>query len=214
MNGILANTKYYLLAILNWSILMLFLVSVAIFITLNLTSIMVSVSQQTITHVMQQQIIADYWRLMHFLQLPWIDSLHFNFVPLSSTGKQHFNDVRNLILFNEAVLVVTGVISLRFLRHKKKKQQLWQLLLPSRTILTAVPVFCGLLAINFNSAFIKFHQLMFRNQDWVFNPNTDPIINILNETFFIQSFLLFVILLETELLIIYWLSVHQSTISE
>lgn len=48
MNGILANTKYYLLAILNWSILMLFLVSVAIFITLNLTPIMVSVSQQTL----------------------------------------------------------------------------------------------------------------------------------------------------------------------
>ncbi|BAP86003.1 integral membrane protein [Paucilactobacillus hokkaidonensis JCM 18461] len=213
MNGILANTKYYLMVILNWSMLVLFLISMAIFITLNLTPLMVFLSHHGISGVTHQQIMADYWRLMRFLQLPG-GSLHFNFVALSLSGRQHFIDVKSLFMLNEAVLVVSGIISVLTLRYKKKKHQLWHLILPLQGFITAVPIFFSILAINFNHFFIRFHQLVFSNQDWLFNPVTDPIINVLDETFFVHAVLVFVILLELEFIILYFVSKNQSSSSE
>ncbi len=46
-------------------------------------------------------------------------------------------------------------------------------------LLLTVPIL-----LNFEKSFIIFHKLLFRNDYWVFNPNLDPVINILPEEFF------------------------------
>jgi integral membrane protein (TIGR01906 family) len=50
--------------------------------------------------------------------------------------------------------------------------------------------------VGFDTFFIKFHELFFSNDDWLFNPATDPIINVLPEQFFMYCFILFFILIE------------------
>ena len=50
--------------------------------------------------------------------------------------------------------------------------------------------------MGFDRFFILFHETFFNNDDWLFNPATDPIINVLPEQFFMHSFILFFILIE------------------
>lgn len=213
MNGILLNIRYYLVAVLAWSIVMLFFISMAIFIVLNLTPILIHFSQSEIAGVTHQQIISDYWHLMKYLQLPG-GTLHFNYIAMSSSGRQHFSDVKSLFLINEVVLVASGIMGVKFIWYKKKKHQFWQLIFPLQGLIAGVPIVFTVVAINFDHYFIIFHYLLFSNKDWLFDPLTDPIINVLSETFFIKTLLLFVLLLEMELIGLYIISKHQSSSSE
>ena len=42
--------------------------------------------------------------------------------------------------------------------------------------------------MNFDSFFITFHHLLFNNSNWLFDPATDPIIDVLSEGFFAACF--------------------------
>ncbi len=192
--------------------MVLFFISMAIFITLNITPIMVYLSHHEIFGITHAQVMSDYWRLMSYLQIPG-GSLHFKFVAISVSGQQHFSDVKNLFLLNEIVLVLSGFAGSILLWNKKKKHQLWQLMFPLQGLIVGVPILFTILAINFNHYFVVFHKLVFSNNDWLFDPVTDPIINVLDETFFTQTLLLFVILLEVELVSLYLISKHQSSSS-
>ncbi|NFG14547.1 TIGR01906 family membrane protein, partial [Clostridium botulinum] len=46
------------------------------------------------------------------------------------------------------------------------------------------------LILNFDKGFTFFHKIFFSNDYWLFDPNKDPIINLLPETFFFHSVLL------------------------
>ena len=60
-------------------------------------------------------------------------------------------------------------------------------------ITLALPVFLGIwAAINFDSLFITFHKIAFRNDYWIFYPSLDPVINILPEEFFMHALILIV----------------------
>ena len=52
-----------------------------------------------------------------------------------------------------------------------------------------------LVAIDFDQAFIIFHKLFFRNDFWIFDYRTDPVITILPETFFMHCFILIVLII-------------------
>ena len=41
---------------------------------------------------------------------------------------------------------------------------------------------------NFDSFFRAFHTLIFHNSNWLFDPETDPVINVLTEGFFAACF--------------------------
>lgn len=49
-----------------------------------------------------------------------------------------------------------------------------------------MPVFIAVIALfgGFESIFITFHQIFFRDATWLFDPATDPVINILPERYF------------------------------
>lgn len=50
----------------------------------------------------------------------------------------------------------------------------------------ALLLFAAVYAIlDFNSLFLRFHELIFTNDLWLLNPATDPIINMLSEEFFL-----------------------------
>ena len=56
---------------------------------------------------------------------------------------------------------------------------------------------------------ILLKQILFRNTDWLFDPATDPIINVLPESFFMQCFLLFFALLLLSLVTLYTIGKKQ-----
>ncbi|GMA47726.1 integral membrane protein [Tetragenococcus muriaticus PMC-11-5] len=62
--------------------------------------------------------------------------------------------------------------------------------------MAAPVVLLALMAVGFDQFFITFHEVFFTNEDWLFDPATDPIINVLPEQYFMHCFLFFFVLIE------------------
>lgn len=150
-----------------------------------------------ISGLTKETLLENYRLLLRFLNYPWVSELKLPDFPMSEAGLGHFYDVKQLFLLNYGILIVTLLPSLFFLYSLVKKQRLWRLV---RSFQWAMIVPVGLLfvmAIGFETFFIKFHELFFSNDDWLFNPVTDPIITVLPEQFFMWCFILFFVILES-----------------
>lgn len=77
--------------------------------------------------------------------------------------------------------------------YRRFKQKEYRFLRLTSIFSVGIPLIIGFLAaIDFNKAFVIFHQIVFRNDYWIFNETTDPVITILPETFFMHSFMMIV----------------------
>ena len=55
----------------------------------------------------------------------------------------------------------------------------------------ALPAAMGVLvAVNWQKAFVLFHEIAFDNDFWIFDPAKDPVINMLPNAFFLHCALL------------------------
>lgn len=118
--------------------------------------------------------------------------LTFPTLPASSSGLEHFREVKNLFASFYYIFAVTALLLLAIILYKKKNRDYSYLFTSGVTVLV-LPALIGLAcAINFDELFIVFHKIFFRNDYWLFDPDTDPIINLLPDTFFMHC--LFVIL--------------------
>lgn len=123
-------------------------------------------------------------------------------IKYSKMGKIHFEEVRNIFQFIKKIFYISGVISILgiiiIIKNKNIKilntTSIMTILLP---VLVSIP-----LIINFNYFFIKFHELVFSNDYWIFDPEIDPVINILPQNvFFHIGMLILVIILGTSILL-------------
>ena len=112
----------------------------------------------------------------------------------SQEGKDHFTDVRTLFLLDlrvlcisAAALVVTLIVSrlvgIRPGRLLGRRFSFWA----GAGLGVIFLIVGGLAALDFDRAFVIFHTLFFPGKDnWIFNPRTDQIINILPQDFFMH----------------------------
>lgn len=116
----------------------------------------------------------------------------------SEEGKAHFVDCQPLFLLNNILFIVSsiGLCSLTFLRKKGVYQTTkfkglsitsWSVLV-TYLFLIVIVIAC---AIDFYEAFRIFHMIFFPGKtNFVLNSETDPIINMFQEAFFINCALL------------------------
>ena len=123
-------------------------------------------------------------------------------IKYSEEGKIHFEEVRNIFQFIKKVFYISFVVSLIGIIINIKNRDIIFLnyssiitiLLP---IITTIPVM-----INFNYFFIKFHKIVFSNDYWIFDPDIDPVINILPEEVFLHiGVFILIIMLFTSILL-------------
>lgn len=196
----LNGKKQRILAFFGLVSLFLFLLTLAITITINFRPLYRFSIQRfdllTISGLDQETLLKNFDQLMDFLNKPWITSMNLPDFSMSAAGYGHFVDVKYLFLLNYAVLLVTVIPAVAYLLYLKRNGRLWQLVRPFQWGM-GVPVILGfLMAIGFDTFFVKFHELFFSNDDWLFDPATDPIINVLPEGFFMYCFILAFVLLE------------------
>lgn len=160
------------------------------FIMLNCSAIWLDLHSSYLKAVSTSHQLADYWRVIRYLQLPWIDNLQFQYLAMGSSAIHHFQDVRGLVLGVEILLLIYLLLSILMLRYQKRTFQLWQLKGPLGWSYIIVLILLGMGIVNFDQAFIGFHELVFNNQDWIFNVYTDQIINMLPINFFLTSSLI------------------------
>ncbi|MGX7197005.1 TIGR01906 family membrane protein [Enterococcus olivae] len=148
------------------------------------------------TSLSKEELLKNYELLLGFLNNPWNQTLALPDFPMSEAGAGHFYDVKKLFLLNYSILAVTVIPSGLFLYYCQKNQRFWRLIRPAQWAMAVPVLFGGLMVIGFDTFFVKFHELFFNNDDWLFNPVTDPIINVLPEQFFMHCFIFFFVLIE------------------
>lgn len=181
----------------------------AFFIMLNCSSWWVDLRSSYLTNVPTQHQLADYWRVIRYLQLPWVHELRFEYLKMGSSAIHHFRDVRGLVLGAEFWLIISFLVAVGLLWYQKRTFQLWKLKSPLRWSFIIVILLLGMGITNFDQTFIEFHQLVFNNHDWIFNVYTDQIINMLPISFFLTCSLIWFALTFIFVFLIYWWINHQ-----
>lgn len=198
-----------------WTVFYLALVSLIICLTINSFWLYrLNLNFSTIPHqvgLSVSRLMTNYHQLLGFLELPWIHHLNMMDFPTSPSGLQHFIDVKHLFLLNNVILIVTIIPAVIFTVRLVRHRQAW-LFIRTFQIAAVIPVFFGLLMlVNFNGFFIAFHKVLFRNSDWLFNPQFDPVINVLPESFFAQCFVMAFGLFEIVMVLGIWYGKYQLT---
>ncbi|WP_338108176.1 TIGR01906 family membrane protein [Pediococcus damnosus] len=184
----------------QWCAFHLFGISLAIFLVINCTFLyswtLKGYHVLEMVDLTKSQIMHNYHQLIQYLSFPWVTHLKMTNFSSSSAGLQHFSDVKNLFMLNEAVLIISGIVFFFFIRELIKTKSLWRLIRPLQ-VAAVIPILVGvMMSISFDQFFIGFHELLFRNNDWMFDPAKDPIINTLPEEFFLQCFVLVFVFIE------------------
>ncbi|WIY81762.1 TIGR01906 family membrane protein [Propionimicrobium sp. PCR01-08-3] len=131
---------------------------------------------------------ANYDRVVHFSLFPWVSELQLETLPMSDSGRQHFADAKDIFqVFVQGgliCLVVAVMIGIWLWRrhHASGFLTAGGILTLATPLVIATP-----LLIDFDKAFVAFHEIFFSNDLWIFDPKTDPIINYLPESLFMRN---------------------------
>lgn len=140
------------------------------------------------TGLSADRLILNYKEIVSYLQVPGSQYLQLSDFAMSESGVIHFADVK--IIFQALyVIVILFVIALGIflvIRHHEKGRAL--LSISNKGANLAFIVFSLLLvsiSVNFSETFTMFHKIFFRNDYWVFDYRTDPVILALPEQLFL-----------------------------
>ena len=105
----------------------------------------------------------------------------------------HMDDVRGLFLGGLALrrislgLIVACVILLLLLKADIRRVLPKMICIGSALFFAVLAVLTGIISTDFNQYFIMFHHIFFNNDLWMLNPDTDLLINIVPEPFFMDT---------------------------
>ncbi|MSS64028.1 TIGR01906 family membrane protein [Velocimicrobium porci] len=167
-----------------------FFVAVAVTITLHFRPLYyydikaLHIAEQT--GLSEQLIRANYDVLIDYNSILGSDVLQFPDFFMSKSGKIHFMEVKKIFLMIKWLGIVSFIPFLCFGRYLMSKQS-YRFLKWLSILGIGFPVVFGILiGVNWEKMFVQFHQLLFQNDYWLFDPMTDPIITILPDEFFYQ----------------------------
>lgn len=120
-------------------------------------------------------------------ELPSIES--------SENGKIHFKEVRDIFQILNKVFNVSLVVSIIGLLINILNKNIDIFKTTSKLLILIPSILILPIAINFEGSFILFHKIMFNNDYWIFDPDLDPVINILPGEFFFHAGMMILILI-------------------
>ena len=141
------------------------------------------------TGLTAEQLKEAYNGILDYLTLP-NRPFSCGILPFSAEGEAHFADCRVLFDLNRNVLLASGgILAVLLLLQKKfgpyrlgKRHAAWW---AGLLALIAPLVIGALAALDFDRAFVIFHQIFFPGKsNWLFDWRTDPIILALPQEFF------------------------------
>lgn len=134
----------------------------------------------------EEMIRENYDILIDYNSMFYQGELQFNGLAMSEGGRIHFQEVKDIFTgFQKMFLADLVICAILFLYFMKRKS--WGFLKLSGIITIVIPlVIGGLIAMNWEWCFVTFHHIAFDNDYWIFDYTTDPVINILPDTFFMH----------------------------
>jgi integral membrane protein (TIGR01906 family) len=121
-------------------------------------------------------------------------NLVFPSLTASASGLQHFVEVKNIFTSFYILGAITLVMGILIIIYKAKNNDFSYLLVSAITAIVLPLILGFFLFLDFDRAFVIFHKIFFKNDYWLFDPSTDPVITILPDTFFLHSALLIILI--------------------
>ena len=139
---------------------------------------------ETTSNISKDEIIKNYDYTIDYLLGKEGTKFELPTLPSSLFGQVHFEEVLKIFSTLDIVLIVSIVVSIIGIVLMYKKGN-FNFVKQASNILTFFPIIFGaIFSLNFERSFIIFHKIFFRNDYWIFDPQKDPIINILPQEFF------------------------------
>lgn len=163
----------------------------------------------------REEIMNNYNTLIDYSSPFYRGELNFPTLEASESGLFHFKEVKSIFTAFYLIGAVTLMIGIVIIRYKAKVKEISYILVSSITAIVLPILLAVVMFIDFDTTFVVFHKLFFNNEDWIFDPVTDPVITILPDTFFLHCALLIisiVILFSISFLIIYFRNKKCSSI--
>jgi integral membrane protein (TIGR01906 family) len=145
------------------------------------------------TNLNKEELKTNYDYLITYLTNDKVEEFNLPTLPSSISGKIHFKEVKvifdtlRVMLFYSIIISIVGIL----INNRQKKIKY---LLTSSIVLIVLPIILLIpFLINFDKSFTIFHQIFFKNDYWLFDIVTDPIITILPQNFFFHCALLIIV---------------------
>lgn len=145
------------------------------------------------TGISHEIIKENYNALIDYCNPFYQGELEFPSLPSSDEGISHFAEVKEIFnVFFALLFILPFILTIFiFIQHKRKVSSY---LLTSPIIMCVAPILVSVLClIDFDTTFTLFHRIIFRNENWYFDPLTDPVIFILPGEFFLQCAIVIII---------------------
>lgn len=169
---------------------MLFLISGAVLLTLSCKGLYKSDMKRYDlageSGYSEEEILENYDELISYNLSPFHKMLKFPTFPMSEEARIHFKEVKSIF---QSFLWMTGISSilLVWIFFRSYKKQDWKFLKYTGICSIAIPLLLGILIErNWEKVFVSFHELIFQNDYWLFDPVTDPIILVLPDEYFMH----------------------------
>ena len=170
--------------------LALAMIGASVIITLNIRDIYYNdidkLNIESMSGLSREEIIENYDYLIDYNLSSNVGEFKLPTLTSSKPGKIHFEEVRDIFQNVKLLTIICGAIAIigGILQIRKRD---FKFLRNSSILIVILPVLLAIpIAINFNACFILFHKIMFSNDYWIFDPQLDPVINMLPEEFFMH----------------------------
>lgn len=176
----------------------LWVISVAVAVTLNCRSLyrydMKRLEIPRNSGYSEEAVLENYDALIAYNRIWFRGPLRFPSMEMSETGEIHFAEVKEIFaVFQGLALGLALPLLLGYGWAVKKRR-------PEPFRLTAIlsvglpALLGGLIALNWDAAFVLFHKIFFRNDFWIFDGATDPVIRILPDEYFLHCAVMILLL--------------------
>lgn len=137
-------------------------------------------------------IVENYNALIDYSSPFFRGDLIFPTLAASESGLKHFEEVKNIFTSFYILGSITLILGIIIIIQKAKNKDFSYLLVSAITAII-LPLVLGIyMYLDFDRAFVIFHKIFFNNDLWIFDPETDPVITILPDTFFMHSAILII----------------------
>ena len=168
------------------------LISTTVLIVLNCTSIYGFIIDKyrltSVTGLSKDALMLNYKEIVSYLQCFSSEYLTLSDFKMSENGMIHFVDVKIIFqwLYVIVILFIIALAIFLVIKHHDKDKAVLSMF--NKGVNLTFIVF-GLLIVsimvNFSATFTMFHKIFFRNDYWVFDYRTDPVILALPEELFL-----------------------------
>lgn len=200
------NKKYKLIQSLFALFLSLFIISLSVKLTLLFKPLYYFdidyLNIEKLSGFTKEEIIKNYNYVINYLLIPKMQEFSLPSLPYSEVGEIHFKEVKNIFISFDILLIISLIISTFGLWTSVKLKDFNILRKTSITLLVLPLGLMTAFLINFDVSFVIFHKIFFPNGNWQFDPDFDPIINILPQEFFFHAAVLILILIVLSSLIL------------